>query len=328
MPSHPSTPHQPRHTGQRHAPPPEPRPPAGPDGWEEAGQAPGERLRAFAEQTVGPVADVKPTGTESKTSRVWRLTPRNGSRCYLKQHQNGRFHGREVTAYQQWTPALADRAPRLVASDTALRAVLITEVQGSNLFDAVLDPDRAVEVHAQLGQLTRQFHEAAAPRPAAPLRADTLEPRLAAVRGQLTHGDEDLLRSLADRLPDLSPRKHVPTHGDLQLRNAVLDTDGRVSLYDFERAEYGPLVRDFARIHDAWNGRPDLADAFARGYGRALTPDEQQLLECLAGLDALSGIQWGVANGDAEVVARGHRTLQRLRNGLLLPQHPVDGGSK
>ncbi|MET9443542.1 hypothetical protein [Streptomyces sp. NPDC006610] len=39
-------------------------------------------------------------------------------------------------------------------------------------------------------------------------------------------------------------------------------------MIDFERTEWGPAMRDFVRLSDAWHGRPDLLQAVMDGYGR------------------------------------------------------------
>ena len=59
--------------------------------------------------------------------------------------------------------------------------------------------------------------------------------------------------------------------------------------------------------------RPAHDHAFMADYGRKLTPTQEQHLTVDAALDALSGIQYGAANGDREVLERGRRTLARLR---------------
>ena len=72
-------------------------------------------------------------------------------------------------------------------------------------------------------------------------------------------------------------------------------------------------MRDLVRLSDAWANRPDLYAAFMAGYGRTLTAAEEARLVIDMALDAVSGIQFGVAHGDPELVERGHRTLARLR---------------
>ncbi|MFF3356724.1 hypothetical protein ACFYWN_29685 [Streptomyces sp. NPDC002917] len=39
---------------------------------------------------------------------------------------------------------------------------------------------------------------------------------------------------------------------------------------------------------------------------------ERHALRCLTALDAVNRLAWGLDNGDAEVTARGRRTLDRL----------------
>jgi hypothetical protein len=49
------------------------------------------------------------------------------------------------------------------------------------------------------------------------------------------------------------------------------------------------------------------------GYGRPLTPAEEEHLVLGSVLDAVSGISYGQAHGDPELIERGRRTLARLR---------------
>lgn len=107
------------------------------------------------------------------------------------------------------------------------------------------------------------------------------------------------------------------THGDFRLRNILHDggedTDGSVAVIDLGRSEPGPAVRDLVRLPDAWADRPDLHAAFMAGYGRPLTPAEEDRLVIDMAIDAVRGISFGVVHGDPELAERGHRTLARLR---------------
>ncbi|MEU9472193.1 phosphotransferase [Streptomyces avermitilis] len=86
-----------------------------------------------------------------------------------------------------------------------------------------------------------------------------------------------------------------------------------VAVIDFERSEPGPAVRDLVRLSDAWAGRVELFEAFLAGYGRSLTATEEARLVIDAALDSVSGIAYGVAHRDPELIERGRRTLARLR---------------
>jgi len=132
--------------------------------------------------------------------------------------------------------------------------------------------------------------------------------------GLLTPAQRTLVRDCAGQLAWLGPRvPAVASHGDFQPRNWLWDTaSGRLGIIDWERAEPSATVRDLVRLeYGPWDGRPDLRGSFFAGYGRTLTPEEDEALLCHAVLDALSGLRWGLANGDDEVVRRAWRTFER-----------------
>ncbi|WP_326841086.1 NUDIX domain-containing protein [Streptomyces sp. NBC_01558] len=283
---------------------------------------------AFAEQAVGRITRWTDTSWPRENSRVWRADGAQGGTWYVKVHQSKRFHDREVRGLRTWAPALDAAAPRLVAVDETLRAVVITAVPGRPLHGVVLAPERERKVFHRIGALARRIHQASPPRPApadsGPAVAKT-DRHLAGARSHLRPGDEEFVRDLVRQAKDLPPLEWVETHGDFQLRNILHDPDTRaaddeaedsrpfVAVIDLERSEPGPAVRDLVRLSDAWHGRPDLLAAFLAGYGRPLTPAEQARLVIDAALDAVSAIAYGAAHGDLELVERGRRTLARLR---------------
>ncbi|WP_250305071.1 phosphotransferase [Streptomyces sp. A 4/2] len=280
----------------------------------------------FAERAVGRIAQWTDTSWAREESRVWRVHGVQSGTWYVKVHQSERFHGREVRGLRTWAPELGAAAPRLVAADETLRAVVLTAVPGRPLHGAVLAPDRERVVFQRIGALARRIHQSSPPRPApagsgpAVAKADR---HLAGARSHLLPGDEEFVRDLVRQAEDLQPLEWVETHGDFQLRNILLytpdaangpaDPDVFVAVIDLERSEPGPAVRDLVRRSDAWAGRPDLFEAFLAGYGRSLTAAEEARLVIDAALDSVSGISYGAAHGDPELVERGRRTLARLR---------------
>ncbi|MEV5387591.1 phosphotransferase [Streptomyces sp. NPDC052721] len=279
---------------------------------------PDAAVREFTERAVGRIDTWTDTGWARADSRVWRARGAHGGTWYVKVHQNDRFHAREVRAYRTWALALGAAAPRLVAPDEGLRAVVVTAVPGRPLHGAVLSPEEGRTAFRRLGALARLIHDSAAARPA-PTGADPAvakaDRHLAAARPHLQPGDEEFVRALLDRAATLPAPEWVETHGDLQLRNLLRADDGSLAVIDFERSEPGPAVRDLVRLGDAWVGRPDLREAFFAGYGRQLTSAEAERLTVDSALDAVSGIRFGAAHGDPELVERGRRTLARLRAG-------------
>lgn len=192
--------------------------------------------------------------------------------------------------------------------------VVVPAVPGRSLHGAVHTPAQQRRIFQQIGRLAAAIHHSAPPGPATAVPSGTWERHLDAALPHLTPGDEEFVRATAARAVRLPSLPTVPTHGDLQLRNLRRDEAGAtLHVIDFERGEHGPAVRDFVRLSDAWNGRPDLYEALTAGYGGPLTPVEQEHLAVLSVLDAVSGIRYGVAHADPELVERGRRTLARHR---------------
>ncbi|WP_330334638.1 phosphotransferase [Streptomyces sp. NBC_00536] len=289
---------------------------------------PAPAVREFTERAIGRVSTWTNVSWAREGSRVWQAHGVEDGTWFVKIHQNDRFHQREVRGLRTWARKLGAAAPRLVAADETLRAVVLTAVPGRPLHGAVLAPGRERAVFYQIGVLARGIHQASPPRPApagsgpAVAKADR---HLAGARSHLLPGDEEFVRELVRQAEDLPPLEWVETHGDFQLRNILStpdaadetdETDDRdvfVAVIDLERSEPGPAVRDLVRLSDAWAGRPDLFEAFLAGYGRSLTAAEEARLAIEAALDSVSGIAYGAAHGDPELVERGRRTLTRLR---------------
>jgi Ser/Thr protein kinase RdoA (MazF antagonist) len=277
---------------------------------------PPKEVRQLTERAVGPIATWTDTSWNRESSRVWRARAADGGTWYVKIHQNARFHHREMEAYRSWVPRLGASAPTLVAHDSALRAVVVTAVPGRPLHALAHPPEQQRHLFHRIGALAATIHRsAAAPFPAVegvPALAK-VDRHLEAARPYLNPGDEEFIRSVVARAGEVPPLDCVPTHGDFQLRNLLMDEDGSLAVIDFERSEPGPAVRDLVRLSDAWATRPGLHDAFMSGYGRDLTPAEEERFVIDATLDSLSGIQYGATHADAETQQRGHRTLTRLR---------------
>ncbi|MER6913852.1 phosphotransferase [Streptomyces sp. NPDC000594] len=279
---------------------------------------PAPAVREFAERAVGRVTSWTDLSWAREDSRVWRARTTTGGTWCVKVHQSDRFQERETAAYRSWVPALGAAAPRLVAADPGLRAVVFTAVPGRPLYGAVLEPGRERRVFHRIGRLAALIHASAPPRPGtggAPAALRKLERHLVGARTRLVPGDEAFIRTVAEKAARLPALDLVPTHGDLQPRNLLLGEGDAVRVVDFERAQEGPAVRDFVRLADSWADRPDLHEAFTAGYGRPLTGAEEQHLAVESMLDAVSGIQYGARHHDPELAERGLRTLVRLRAG-------------
>ncbi|WP_406495246.1 aminoglycoside phosphotransferase family protein [Streptomyces sp. NBC_01604] len=291
---------------------------------------PPEEVRQLAEQEVGRIVTWTDASWDRDSSRVWRADGAQEGVWYIKIHQHTRFHHREVDAYRSWVPSLGPATPTLVTADSALRAVVITAVPGRPLHGIAHPPEQQQLLFHQIGALAAAIHRSAAPLPAnegVPALAK-VERHLEAARPYLHPGDEEFIRQIVARAEDVPPLDRVPTHGDFQLRNLLLDDNGSLAVIDFERSEPGPAIRDLVRLADAWATQPRLHDAFMSGYGRALTPAEEERFVVDSTLDALSGIQYGATHTDAETQERGHRTLARLRSQGRNGRTASNGGTR
>lgn len=279
-----------------------------------------EQLTALARTVTGEIAEVADRSWEREGSAVWEIADSAGGCWFVKRHSSGRFHKREVSAYRHWTAALGPgRAPDLAAADSQILAIVISGLPGQIALNLRLAADDEREMHRQAGELLHRLHDAAPPEPGGPSlnrAVQRVEQHLSRASALLTSSEITLVRRCAAELPSLAPElPAVPTHGDAQVRNWLWNQAARqLAMIDFERAETGPAVRDLVRLeYGPWDQRPDLRASFLDGYGRTLTHAEEQALPRLAALDALSGLQWGTANGDREVTGRARRTFARLR---------------
>ncbi|ATG51716.1 hypothetical protein CFK38_09425 [Brachybacterium vulturis] len=92
----------------------------------------------------------------------------------------------------------------------------------------------------------------------------------------------------------------VPTHGDWQPRNWLID-HGELKVIDFGRADLRPRVEDFARLARQDFARdPRLEEAFLKGYGH--DPREADLWRRTLVTEAIGTAVWafGVGNGPFE----------------------------
>ncbi|BDI21801.1 phosphotransferase family protein [Herbiconiux sp. L3-i23] len=221
--------------------------------------------------------------------------------------------GREITAYERYTSALADLglAPRLVAADRDARVLLLDYLDG-DLVDGT-DSATAAEVHEQAGRLLRRLHaqeqrvddgyEERATRKAL---ADLDRPH------RLTHSQADAARAMLHAARP-RPVTSVPTHGDWQPRNWLIDAS-TVKAIDFGRFAFRPAHTDLCRLAaQQWRGRSDLEAAFLRGYGSDPRDPELWRIEMLR--QAIGTAVWAHSAGDRAFEAQGLRMVSDAVSG-------------
>lgn len=278
-------------------------------------------LRHGAEQRIGPVVSIRDASHNWDRSRVWDLEGERGVHHYLKVSPSVKFFTRESRAYRHIVPALGHtQAPHLIDSRAQDLALLLTAVPGAPAKELGLDVAEWRTVHQQAGALCARLHEAGAldrgdrmeAEASLAAAADGAEKYLARAGDRLNQDEQQLIRDHAARLRRAGPVPIGYIHGDNQPRNWLWSTRG-LALVDFERSRPAARVQDFVILATTqWAGHPDREKAFLHSYGRELSDAERHALRCLTALDAVNCLVWGPDNGDAEVTARGRRTLDRL----------------
>ena len=164
---------------------------------------------------------------------------------------------REIWAHTQIVPPLADAslAPRLLHAEPRLRLVVTAFLPGVLVegTPAEHEPD----VYRQAGRVLALFHaQGCRPGDDHERRADARALDWLERVHRIADEDADRLRAeLAQPVPS---RPLVPTHGDWQPRNWLVD-DGRWTI-DFGRADWRPAATDLGRLHvQQFRGRPDLS---------------------------------------------------------------------
>lgn len=239
---------------------------------------------------------------------------RQGEEYVVKAAGPGNHHiRREIAAHRQWLRPwnAAGRAPRLVHCDEAANLLLTTFLPGELVegSDAESEPD----VYRQAGQLLAVLHGQAE-------RLD-LEHEAALDAKALTWLDRphriapDVEAQLRERLAAHpgEPAWLVPTHGDWQPRNWLVDS-GRVLAIDLGRADWRTPETDLARLAvQQFLGRPDLEAAFVEGYGA--DPRHHPRWPRVQLREAIGTAAWAFQVGDEAFEAQGHRMIAAVLAG-------------
>ncbi|MFH8533243.1 aminoglycoside phosphotransferase family protein [Streptomyces tendae] len=257
-------------------------------------------------------------------SRVWRIDTPTAS-AFVKISPSVRDYTRETDAYSYAARALAPRqAPRLIAADHHLLALLTTPQPGKIVRGLPLDEKEELRVHEDAGRLLRRWHDHSAPataddrtaiRDAVTGQADEAAACLQATRHRLTPDEQKLVREVAHGLPHLADELPlVYRHGDYATRNWLWDPDQHgFGVIDFAMAAPGIAVEEYVWLHSAlWTPRSSLRDAFFTGYGRTLTPAERQALTLFAARLGVSYLHAGLTKQDPVLTERGHLVLHRM----------------
>lgn len=239
---------------------------------------------------------------------VWEAMHR-GERLIVKAGGPENHHlARELDAHERYTSVWHELgvAARLRHADRDAHILVLTHLPGRLAYRtaAATDPAR----HRRAGELLRLFHEQSSrPGGRAAERAQTarsfawldaehriepmIEARLRSALSSLDSGDPVL----------------VPTHGDWQPRNWLIDGD-ELRVIDFGRFAFRSAASDLARLAaQEWRDHPECETAFLEGYGSDPRAPEHWMLIRLR--EGIGTAVWAFQVGDAAFEEQGHRMI-------------------
>lgn len=257
-------------------------------------------------------------------SKVWRVAS-DTDEAYVKLSQTPEDYAREVQAYQHTARSLAaHEAPRLLAAEPGLRAIMTSPLPGLVVKGLSLPDQDESQVHGLAGRLLKRWHDHTEPAPdqardaimaSVAKQADEAAACLERTGEHLTDAQRALVQEVARELPDLADDLPlVYRHGDYSPRNWLWDAEhGTHGVIDFEKSQHGIAVEDLVWLYGAlWPTRPDLKAAFLAGYGRALSDAEARALHLLTARLAVSYLTTGITKEEPVLVERGRTALGHL----------------
>lgn len=262
---------------------------------------------AWVEARLGDVEPVRDMSWNLVASIVLHLRGRGGDVVVKAGDETNHHIGREIDAHDGWTQPLVatGHAARLIDSDARERVLLLEYLPG--VLVEGTDAEGHPSTYAQAGALLRRLHDQA-------LRTDAEHETRANARAVAWLDGEHRVDAaaaarargilMADQAP---PVDVVPTHGDWQPRNWLIDGDS-VRVIDFGRFAFRPAATDLTRLAARqWRGRPDLESAFFEGYGEDPRVPERRRMEALR--EAVGTACWAFQVSDEVFEAQGHRML-------------------
>ena len=215
--------------------------------------------------------------------------------------------GREIEAHETSVNVWArqTRAPKLLQSDRSMN-ILMTEYLEGSLVEGT-EAEYEAETYLQAGCLLRAFHGQAS-------RTDP-DYESAATSKALSwlRTPHRIERAFAEKVQAIlgayqpNPVVLVPTHGDWQPRNWLMDGT-ELRIIDFGRYGFRPAATDFCRLAvQQWRSHPHLEAAFFEGYGSDPRDREQWDVALLR--EAVATSAWAYQVGDEGFERQGHRML-------------------
>jgi len=266
-------------------------------------------------------------------SSICRLLAPTGL-CYLKIHQSQSHWHNEVHAYEHWSCAFGEYAPKLLAvRDTAPLALIVSELPGQIMDNTPLLASQERAIWQAAGTALIALHDLGPGEFFGPCLRDgtsteafpqdaieyistrfKIQIKRAIQAGYINADELSTIRAAYDLIPAFEGERPLPCHRDYCAANWLISKEQTLSgVIDFEFAHWDVRVADFSRDPNwSWIRRPDLMDAFFEGYGRLFTSLEQQQLLVAHAEYAIGAILWGHDNAFYGFEQEGRESLAHL----------------
>ena len=127
-------------------------------------------------------------------------------------------------------------------------------------------------------------------------------------------GSDAFLKYIAENRHLLKNRPQSYQHGDYHIGNMMIDSDGVLTIIDFDRDDYGDPWEEFNRIVWCAQAAPAFASGMVDGYFDGnVSMEFWKLLALYISSNTLSSLPWAIPFGEEEIQVMRHQAAQVLQ---------------